>query len=597
MSSESPSHTDKDEKQQRVLLPKSTSSLSSTSSVKEPHHALFRAFNIWIIYDNIFDRVTPADKTALALTCRRLRQNFPDAANIHTLRKHLSRPDFLDVLRVISYDLPNHYVCEQCMYLHRDARRAQKKTKMEKWELITGHAADTAVVQKASEDFLVGQFAPSPMPELEPPCRRSTAIRASSPSSTPLYDAGLSSCTFASRLSSTRRTPLAGLTHRDVQLLLKRVRVLREQRKHRENEECKKPGPFESKAIEHKFAKEAPALAPAPAPGWKSWWRKFRKPRETSDKAHARGKSQNAGEEVDLERAVGLALRPFLVQREIPIPEMICSLMPALKYKFVPRVILVPRDSHDGKAGHRRAHFLLQTVLTAHITGSWNLPLCICPHQILSNNICPVWTQAKDDACRALEDEDRLRGTRNMNPGLLSGPTPEGVQNVRPPFRLQTAARCVVKDRHSRHDCHADHQHCQKYKHEEYHKGMNSAEREFAAAARACATARAQIEGFVVSSSCDRCPTDFVVQTKNDPVGRIYNDELVITVWQDFGPEAPVTDELWQSHVPGLFLQAEMENAQAPYTHPNTWYSGPSVSHSPGSVRALFEKGETAFDC
>lgn len=597
-------HTDKDDEQQRGLLPKSASSLSSTlpstlsstSTVKEPHDALFRAFNIWIIYENIFARAAPADKTALALTCRRLRQSFPDAANVHTLRRRLSRPDFLNVLRAIAYDLPDHYVCEQCMYLHRDARAAQRKVKTGEWELITGHAADTAVVQKASEDFLVGKFAPNPMPELEPPCHLSTAIRASSPSSTPLYDAGLSTFTFTGRLSSTRRTPLAGLTHRDVQLLLKRVRMLREQREHGEGEKYNKSGPLESKAIEQRLTERAPSPAPA-----------FRKPWGTSDKAQAQDESKTTGQDLEMEEAVRLALRPFLAQREFRIPGTIYFPMPALKYKFVPRVVLAPCDSHDGKAGHcghrghRRAHFLLQTVITVCLSGCRQVPLCICPHQMLSNMRSLPWTQALYAAIRAQQDEDRIQGTRNRTHSILQGfcPTPEGVRNARPPFRLQTAADCVVSERLSKHDYHAGmlrHRYCQECKFEENTEGINSAKRNYAATAQACAMARAHVDGCVVSSSCDRCPTDFVAQTIDDPAGRALNDTLVITVWQDFGPEAPVTDELWQSHIPGLFLQAEMEDAQAPYTEPNTWQSGPSVRHSPGSVRALFEKGEPAFE-
>ncbi|CAK7225858.1 hypothetical protein SCUCBS95973_006004 [Sporothrix curviconia] len=62
---------------------------------------------------------------------------------------------------------------------------------------------------------------------------------------------------------------------------------------------------------------------------------------------------------------------------------------------------------------------------------------------------------------------------------------------------------------------------------------------------------------------------------------------LTKSVWQDFGPEAPVTDELWQSHLPGLFLQAEL--GKEPYTQPNTWQSGPTVAHREGSVREAFE--------
>ncbi|ERS97486.1 hypothetical protein HMPREF1624_05654 [Sporothrix schenckii ATCC 58251] len=80
-----------------------------------------------------------------------------------------------------------------------------------------------------------------------------------------------------------------------------------------------------------------------------------------------------------------------------------------------------------------------------------------------------------------------------------------------------------------------------------------------------------------VGGSCDRCPTDFSV--------RASDAGLEITVWQDFGPEASVTDVWWQSHVPGPVLQSMA---------PNTWQSGLTVEHDPGSVRALFETGDTA---
>ncbi|CAK7230879.1 hypothetical protein SCUCBS95973_007720 [Sporothrix curviconia] len=91
----------------------SSSIVSSTSTVKEPPDALFCAFSVWIIYKNIFDNVEPSAQAALALTCRRLRTSLAGVADVRTLRKRLSRPDFLNVLWTIAYDLPDHYVCEQ----------------------------------------------------------------------------------------------------------------------------------------------------------------------------------------------------------------------------------------------------------------------------------------------------------------------------------------------------------------------------------------------------------------------------------------------------------------------------------------------------
>ncbi|EFX01378.1 hypothetical protein CMQ_6320 [Grosmannia clavigera kw1407] len=81
------------------------------------------------------------------------------------------------------------------------------------------------------------------------------------------------------------------------------------------------------------------------------------------------------------------------------------------------------------------------------------------------------------------------------------------------------------------------------------------------------------------SSCCARCPTDFHL--------RVQEDDTTITVWQDFGPEGQVSDLIWQSHILGPFFQAE--TGEELYALPNTWESGPTVTHSPGSVRELYE--------
>ncbi|KAL1895450.1 hypothetical protein Sste5346_005256 [Sporothrix stenoceras] len=603
MSSERLLQTDNDEELQRELLLQLTSTsslpstlssaLSSTSTIKESHEALFRVFSIWPIYQNIFSNVAPAHQAALALTCRRLRKSLAGVADVRTLRKCLPRPYFLDVLWAIAYDLPDHYVCEQCMYLHRSARSVrseQKKTTKSTTTTSTntaaGHAYDVSLVQEASEDFLVGKFAPVPIPELEPPFLAlfSAQLRR-----------WLSSFTFMSRLSSTRRTPLAGLAHRDVQLLLKRVRSLRERREDKEIE------PVQSKDIEQELFEHG--SSPAPSPVWRSWCSRFSTPLRMLGNTKKQDGNHD-GTDMDMEMAVRYALQPFLAERQAPVPELIGTAPYTLKYKFVPRVVLCNRDNPDKDGGpEQRARFLLQTVVSIRMYASWEMPLCICPHQLFNKKGCPAWRQARFDALLALRDQDICRGPGNEIYVSGSGltPTPEGVQHAQPAsFRLQNAIDCVRDDRVSRQDCVADpihHPHCHdpSLRYSEYDEDMSPYEQTQLAAMKACGMARAQVDGYVLSASCDRCPTDFVVQTANDPVGRPLKDELVITVWQDFGSEAPVTDELWQSHIPGLFLQAELDNAQAPYTQANTWQSGPTVSHSPGSVRALFETGEPAY--
>ncbi|KIH89874.1 hypothetical protein SPBR_01075 [Sporothrix brasiliensis 5110] len=92
------------------------------------------------------------------------------------------------------------------------------------------------------------------------------------------------------------------------------------------------------------------------------------------------------------------------------------------------------------------------------------------------------------------------------------------------------------------------------------------------------------IDRLVADGSCARCPTDFSV--------RASDAGLEITVWQDFGPEAPVTDMWWQSHIPGPVLQSEAARGEAQPVAPNTWQSGPTIEHDPGSVRVMFETGD-----
>ncbi|CAK7243471.1 MAG: hypothetical protein STHCBS139747_004996 [Sporothrix thermara] len=96
---------------------------------------------------------------------------------------------------------------------------------------------------------------------------------------------------------------------------------------------------------------------------------------------------------------------------------------------------------------------------------------------------------------------------------------------------------------------------------------------------------RRDSHGFELSGSCHRCPTDIQIHLSD------ITKKLRILVWQDFGTETSVIDELWQSHLPGLFVQAE--SGSEPYVQPNTWRSGPSIWHREGSIREAFETAES----
>ena len=94
-------------------------------------------------------------------------------------------------------------------------------------------------------------------------------------------------------------------------------------------------------------------------------------------------------------------------------------------------------------------------------------------------------------------------------------------------------------------------------------------------------------------TSCKHCPTDFEVTC---------SDTVKFTVWQNFGTEGSALDPVWQSHVPGRFLQAQhgLDDAQTracmnrreqglPWEI-NSYRSGPSVWAERGSVWYMYKK-------
>ncbi|EPE06648.1 hypothetical protein F503_03075 [Ophiostoma piceae UAMH 11346] len=94
-------------------------------------------------------------------------------------------------------------------------------------------------------------------------------------------------------------------------------------------------------------------------------------------------------------------------------------------------------------------------------------------------------------------------------------------------------------------------------------------------------------------TSCKHCPTDIEVTC---------SDTVKYTVWQNFGSEGSALDPVWQSQIPGSFLQAQygLDDAQtrscmSPHEQnlpweTNSYRSGPSVWVERGSVWYMYRK-------
>ncbi|KAI1820683.1 hypothetical protein F4861DRAFT_49086 [Xylaria intraflava] len=78
------------------------------------------------------------------------------------------------------------------------------------------------------------------------------------------------------------------------------------------------------------------------------------------------------------------------------------------------------------------------------------------------------------------------------------------------------------------------------------------------------------------AGGCPRCATDFSV--------RLSRGDLLLYVWQDFGPESSPFDLAWQSQIMGGSLVPGVFN--------NSPWSGLTLYHEPGSVKKLYYESE-----
>lgn len=239
MSSENLSQEDVQQERQ-LTLPESK--LPSNANLPQ-HDALFRAFYIWLIQKNILGRIALTDQAALALICSSLRTSLQGVADLHTLRPHFAPSVVISLLSSMAHNWPDYYVCEHCLHLHHHSSD------------VPGHAQDVAVVEQVSQhgkwvgvDSKTFQSTPlwlaGPHPALARRCQRyprrpflesfSSSYEGAPIAAVDKIAAGYMKHdfhTFAGALSPvTKRTPLAGLAHRHVQLILKRVRMVRKAR-------------------------------------------------------------------------------------------------------------------------------------------------------------------------------------------------------------------------------------------------------------------------------------------------------------------------------------------------------------------------------
>lgn len=573
-----------------------------------------RALFIWIIHEKINNLITLKDQASLALANSDARRALEGVSDLPTLRWNLvgggHRIQLIHLLTRLAYNVPDHYVCEHCLYLHR----ADKKE---------GHARDVAVAQAEaatqSESGLELRLA-HPHPTLAPPCRRRHVEPGSwtgdhiSPAVAVLpmteYQHRVISAykknmhTFVGGLSPfTKRAPFSGLAHRDVYLLLKRVRLL----------------------INRKRALRSRGAGKS----------------EIADDAEFRG----------LLKKVHRALKPFKAQMPFaprtarPVSSSSLSSLSSspsyspdtkLKYTFTPRIVLGGTDEYEpdypycpkGSGEKGKPRFLLKTVVEFPHAAAGDAELAICPHQMLNHRHWPQWERDRARATRQQRpylDRNYRTAWKNGEPGPpapLHGPDIGHAEwhNHRPGWLNQgrenrdgtfsdwdrSLMQQMEEDVHYRNrqrmehlykiparfrlhchvntmaDIHADRLESDPHNDRPSFSVIDNTFYEY--------TYNQILPRTTYDGCCNYCMTDYTIEA--------VNKNMRISVWQDFGAEAPLTSLAWQLHLPGFFLQADNTNTvrTSLAMHPNTWQEqGPRQPHRNGRVWKLYETGRSGI--
>ncbi|KIH93621.1 hypothetical protein SPBR_04235 [Sporothrix brasiliensis 5110] len=444
-----------------------------------------------------------------------------------------SQAERISFLSTLARDLPDHYMCTECMALH--SATAEEC-----------HAKDVAIIENSSY-----KKGPTVMEAaLHAPCQR-TAITADAydfrlPREPPKdKDAAVTAeryqhaLGFMGQASSSKRTPLAGLTHRDVQLTLKRARLLTSM----ETAESEKKAKGESSgdgghvtATQRKYRKNGFAEIAADMA--------MRQDGETLKSKTADVKKHRQ----QLTSRLQLALAPIKADCALTRTDRAST----SSYPYVQKTTV----KYTFAARIEQARYLLKTTVKMARSEVANVSLAICPHLLLNHHKSEVWADMAREAVDACQDCQASGATK--------------------PFALQMAVRHVgeamaASVRHARHmynlgGCDVDEMDANECDsdHDRADKEMDGKQQPMRR-----------------RGSCHRCATDFAVR------GLLRADQIMLCVWQDLGGETDVTDAHWQSHVAGTMLPIDKGQGAGETT--NLWNDGLTMAHTAGDVRALYE--------
>ncbi|OAA55871.1 hypothetical protein SPI_08078 [Niveomyces insectorum RCEF 264] len=336
------------------LLPLATAMASITAANRHQPVSPFSRIPDRVLIRIARDYLAPADCVVLTLTCRELRQRLLHIADGPSLRGRLSRVEFLTFLSTIARDLRDDYACEHCIRLHCAVSTRK------------GHARDVALVARASK-----RTSCKAVPALEPPCcpaaeKRKTHREKNEATEATGFSSGAPSPihSFVGPLSPlANRTPLAGLLHRDVQLTLKRVRMLQDL----------------GSSLSFENERGLAAVFGAATRTMNNYCNFHNNSSSSTQRTSDRHLLQSALQET---------LKPFKAKRRM-YRESLYSISrdrKTVRYEFMPRVMIGPG---------RQLHYLLRTILRIKKGDDNYTPLSICPHQLINHWSWEKWSETR----------------------------------------------------------------------------------------------------------------------------------------------------------------------------------------------------------
>lgn len=565
------------------------------------------------IWTSVLNRVDDTGRAISSIFSPSAKERFSSMVSgqanggLHLLRLPMKQLDFLTEL---ASDMPDHYVCEQCLKLHTIDDETE------------GFAADVAFVETASH----AKKAPKKRHlALELPCQRKDGIRFSaSGSSHPLVH------NFTGGLSSARRTPLAGILHRDVELTLKRARLLKEMENNAQEDQL--VGAFDAAVLSDssdndndsdKNAARTPSSKPK-QPANDETKTTVQEVSSHDEDAAEEADAEDSDEEETVvvhasteEAAAELAeARPsahWARKSETstvagPPPKfrkngwvaMFTETVASTANSLIPQA-LRPETAEDKESQAadkqktreqelkgRRQH--LETALAAALspikadvslvkidrisrsrypfrettTAKYTFTPCIKDGRYMLKTTVKIHRQEAKNVALSICPHQLLNHHRSSD-DTGTGPDLRLQDTVHKVNEAMRARKLSLRDIYYMGGCDAD----------ELDENEYESDNDVPEADKDCK------QGMRQRGSCHRCATDFAVR------GLSRKNQIMISVWQDLGEETCMADAHWQSHIPGEMLQIEDGVGHGQTT--NLWDQGLEVLHLAGGVRALYE--------